>query len=105
MCWFLGSCAIPLTNEEAPYYSPGLSATDIEQIKALVAKRPDIKQPIWTIQTEEGRSDRANVYAGRWDKTGDQSDYFTVAKQHGKWRIISRIQRDTLKKDNTVVVS
>ncbi len=102
-----GCAATPTAKlpERYPLYSPRLSSEDIRDIKALVAKRRDIRQPILEIETEEGVSDRATVTAGQWSRAGDVADYFTVAKRHGKWRIISRIQHDTLKQENILVTS
>lgn len=100
----LGSCATPEYPTQ-PLYSPLLSAADIAEITALVTQRTDIRQPIYQITTEEDRRDRFVVYTGRWNKVGDQADYFTVRKRHGKWKIVSPIQHDTLKREQIIVTS
>lgn len=106
LCALFASCAGLTTPEKQPeYYSNLLSATDIAQIKALVASRPNIKQPVWEIATHEGRSDRATVSTGQWGKAGDESDYFDVSKRNGKWRIISPIKHDRLKAEDILVTS
>ena len=86
-------------------FSSLLSRDDIQQIKALVAARRDLKQPVWQIATEEGHRDRAKVSCGRWIKPGDESDYFYVEKRNGQWRIISPIRHDRLKAENILVTS
>jgi hypothetical protein len=86
-------------------FSPLLSTGDIQQIKALVASRPDLKQPVWQIATEEGRRDHAKVSCGRWIKPGDESDYFYVEKRNGRWRIIPPIRHDRLKAENILITS
>ena len=99
----LTSCTT-VEHRQQPLYSPLLSASDIAEITALVAQRSDIRQPIYEIRTEDRRRDRATVYTGRWHKPGDQADYFTVEKRNGRWRITSRIQHDTLKKENIITL-
>jgi hypothetical protein len=101
MVLVLASCAA-VEHRQQPLYSPLLSASDIAEITALVAQRPDIRQPIYEIATDEQRRDRATVRTGRWREVGDQADYFTVQKRRGRWRIVSPIQQDRLKRIITV---
>jgi hypothetical protein len=86
-------------------FSSLLSRDDIQQIKALVAARRDLEQPVWQIATEEGRRNRAKVSCGRWMKVGDESDYFYVEKRNGQWKIISPVRHDRLKAANILVTS
>ncbi len=60
---WLVSCATPKRLEQ-PVYSPLLSASDIAEITALVARRSDILQPLQEIRTEGRRHDLATVYTG-----------------------------------------
>jgi hypothetical protein len=79
---FLGCAAVNTkTHSRLQYFSPLLSSADVQQIRLLVAARPDIKQPVWKIGTDEGRSDRARVSSGPWGKPGDESDYFYLEKE------------------------
>jgi len=86
-------------------FSPLLSRGDIQEIKSLVEARRDIKQPVWQIATEEGRRDRAKVSSGRWINPGDESDYFYVEKHNGRWKVVSPIKHDRLKKENILIGS
>jgi hypothetical protein len=94
--FFLGACAAVEQSSNA-MYSSLLSKADIAEITALVARRSDIRQPIFRITAEDARSDRFVVYAGHQDKIGDQFDYFTVQKLRGTWRIESPVSHDIVK--------
>jgi|SRR5882724_9160266 len=102
-CLFVGCTHAAIGREMQPgSFSSLLSRDDIREIKALVAARPDIKQPVWQIATDENRADHATVYTGRWLKVGDESDYFQVQKHRGRWKITSPISHDRLKRVITV---
>jgi hypothetical protein len=90
------------SKKRSEHFSPLLSADDIQQIKSLVAARPDIRRPVLEITTEEHRADRATVYTGHWLNVGDESDYFQVEKRNGVWKITSPISHDRLKRIITV---
>jgi hypothetical protein len=97
----LGACAA-IEQASSPY-SALLSKADIAEITALVAQRSDIRQPIFQITTEDARSNRFVVYTGRRDKIGDRSDYFTVQKLRGGWRIVSPVSHDTVRPEQVIV--
>ena len=59
----LSSCTA-VEHRQQPLYPPLLSASDIAEITTLVARRPDIRQSIYEIQTEGERPDRAVVIQG-----------------------------------------
>jgi hypothetical protein len=90
--FLISACAVS-TPERRPQrlYSSLLSASDIAAITALVDQRSDIRKPIYQITIDEDRRDRFVVNAGRWEKAGDQADYFTVQKRHGMWKIVSTV--------------
>ena len=97
------SCATPpppLVVEEAHAFSRILSPSDREQIKALVAARPDIRRPITGVAADG--PNRARVSAGIREKVGDIGDYFTVAKRHGRWSIVSPIDHEAMRPDQTM---
>ena len=83
----LSSCATPL-DFSGPY-SAGLSHSDVQQIKLLVAQRPNIGQPIFRIWVD--RPNNALVQAGRDSYVGDVFSEFRVAKKHGRWQIASKV--------------
>jgi hypothetical protein len=60
-----------------------LSAGDIEEIRALLASRPDIRQPLWGINCD----DRGRLIAE--SGSGDICSLVTLTRQHGKWHILS----------------
>lgn len=109
ICAYVGAllvgCVGPVPQRHWESFSPLLSVADIQQIKALIAARPDIRQPVWEIDTDEGRRDRAIVTAGRWPNPGDESDYFYVEKRRGKWKIIPPVRHDRLKAGNIITIS
>ncbi|HKP02427.1 MAG TPA: hypothetical protein VJU77_03610 [Chthoniobacterales bacterium] len=91
--FFLGACAAVEQSSNA-MYSSLLSNADIAEITALVARRSDIRQPIFRITTQDARSNRFVVYTGHKERIGDQSDYFSVQKLHGTWHIVSTVSHD-----------
>ena len=99
----LASCAAPQPHRQA-LYSPLLSPSDIREITALADQRRDVRKPVYQITEDEDRRDRFVVYAGEWSKAGDQADYFTVQKRHGRWRAVSPVRHDTLKQDNIITL-
>ena len=62
-----------------------VSATDVEEIRALLANRADIRQPLWGI-TCDNRG-RAIAESGP-HRGGDISSFVTLSRRHGKWHII-----------------
>jgi hypothetical protein len=98
----LGACAA-IDQPSNPLFSSLLSRADIAEITALVAQRSDIRQPIYEIRTEDPRRNRFVVYTGHRDKDGAPSDYFSVQKLHGTWRIVSPVSHETMKFEPVIV--
>ena len=86
--FLLGGCAT------APELFGPLSANDVRDITALVESRSDIRKPIMRISAD--RHDRATVETGRDKKAGDISQRFTIARKHGSWRVVSRIDEEKI---------
>src|SRR5262249_26215342 len=83
----LSSCATPM--DFGGPYSTGLSQNDVEQIKLLVSERSDIRKPVFRIWVD--RPNSALVQTGRNSHLGDVMNEFRVAKHHGRWQIVSKI--------------
>jgi hypothetical protein len=62
-----------------------LTAADVEQIKALVTTRPDIRKPVREINLN--RYNHWEVSSGPLPQEVGRGNAFTVAKHHGKWII------------------
>ena len=102
MLFILGACAA-INQSSNPSFSSLLSREDIVEITALVARRSDIRQPIYEITTEDPRRNRFLVHTGHRDKDGAPLDYFTVEKLRGTWRIVSPVSPDTVKLQHVIV--
>jgi hypothetical protein len=63
-----------------------LSSRDIEEIRAIVMNRPDVRKPLWQITCE----DRNHAVASSGpNNSGDISNYVSLARRHGRWHITS----------------
>jgi hypothetical protein len=82
------SCVTPPVTGPA---SAAISASDVREIKELVAQRRDIKQGVLSISAE--RADRALVRSGSQSSNGADYSDFTVIKVHGHWHISSPIKQ------------
>ena len=98
----LAACAA--TDQPSnPFFSSLLSREDIAEITALVARRSDVRQPIYEIATEDARRNRFVVHTGHRDKDGAPLDYFTVQKLHGTGRIVSPVSHEKSKLEHVIV--
>jgi hypothetical protein len=66
-----------------------LSDTDIQQVRALVSRRKDIRKPIIRIVAVD--KNRALVETGNEEHVGDIFEDFGVTKRQERWRISSSI--------------
>ena len=104
--WLLITCAVSALTSCAPWSShlaarsyfgihltghneslvKTLTKDDVEQIRLLARQRADITKPLYEIfVTSPGRAD---IGAGRAERTGDPVTGFKVRKDNGRWKII-----------------
>jgi hypothetical protein len=95
------SCAVQ-HSVHPPDYSSRLSQRDIQELKALVASMPRLPQTVYRIDAE--KPDVAVVHTGRWRDLGDVSFWFTAKKTNEKWRRVSEIEYDHLKRDQIIAI-
>jgi hypothetical protein len=63
-----------------------ISSSDVEEIRALLAGRPDIRKPLWGITCDD--RGRAIAESGP-HRDRDISSFVTLTRRHGKWHITS----------------
>jgi hypothetical protein len=63
-----------------------ISSSDVEEIRVLLAGRPDIRKPLWGITCDD--CGRAIAESGP-HRDRDISSFVTLTRRHGKWHIIS----------------
>ena len=100
--FLLGACAT-IDQPSNPFFSSLLSRQDIAEITALVARRSDIRQPIYEIRTQDPRRSLFVVYTGHRDKDGAPFDYFTVQKLRDGWRIVSPVSHEIVKREPVII--
>jgi hypothetical protein len=61
-----------------------ISSSDVEEILTLLARRPDIRQPLWGITCDA--NGRALAESGP-HRDHDICNFATLTRRHGKWHI------------------
>jgi hypothetical protein len=70
-----------------------LTVDDVRQIRELARGRSDIREPITRIEVTS--AGRAEITAGKAERTFDKVTVFKVRKENGRWKIVGGSVYDT----------
>jgi hypothetical protein len=78
----VSTTAIEIPLDCQKYISP----SDVEEIRAILMSRSDVRKPFWGITCDD--RGRAIAESGP-HRSGDISSFVTLTRRHGKWYITS----------------
>ena len=90
----LDACSTPVQVMQNTPHNNFLSRSDIQEIRALVLRRSDIRKPLSRILAD--RPDEAWITTGRPGYGGEPFNVFTVAKRNGRWVVDSPIREERI---------